>query len=162
MAEQAQPLVVRSQLIMLEALRLVLPNTAIAEVVAYSRLDLPDKMPEWFLGFAAWRGYQIPVVSFEQMINQSGSRPNKRSRIIVINSISADTHTPFYGMLAVGIPSLITVDETNIKDAPKIGETDSLILRQVVVQKHAAIIPDQYELESRLKKHKLEATAESV
>jgi len=159
MAKQAQPLVVRSQLIILEALRLVLPNTAIAEVVAYTKLDLPEDLPDWFLGYAAWRGYQIPVVSFEQMINQSGSKPDRRSRIIVLNSISADTHTPFYGMLATGIPSLITVDETNIKDAPKIGETDSLILRQVIVQKHAAIIPDQYELESRLKKHHLEASA---
>lgn len=159
MAEQA--LVVRSQLIMLEALRLVLPNTAIAEVIAYSKLELPDNMPEWFLGYATWRGYQIPVISFEKMINQAGSRPDKRSRIIVLNSISADTQTPFYGMLSTGIPSLMTVEESNIQDAPKIGETDSLILRQVIVQKHAAIIPDQYELEARLKKHKLEASQDT-
>lgn len=159
MAQEA--LVVRSQLIMLEALRLVLPNTAIAEVVAYSELHLPDNMPEWFLGFSSWRGYQIPVISFEQMINQAGSKPDKRSRIIILNSISADTNTPFYGMLSTGIPSLMTVDENSIQDAPKIGETDSLILRQVVVNKHAAIIPDQYELEARLKKAKLEASQEA-
>lgn len=156
MAEEA--LVVRSQLIMLEALRLVLPNTAIAEVVAYSQLELPENMPDWFLGYCTWRGYQIPVVSFEQMINQAGSKPGKRSRIIILNSISADTSTPFYGMLSTGIPSLMTVDENNIQDAPKIGDTDSLILRQVIVNKHAAIIPDQYELEARLKKAKLEAS----
>lgn len=159
MAQEA--LVVRSQLIMLEALRLVLPNTAIAEVVAYAELDLPDNLPEWFLGYTSWRGYQIPVVSFEQMINQSGSKIDKRSRIIILNSISADTNTPFYGMLSTGIPSLMTVDENNIQDAPKIGETDSLILRQVIVNKHAAIIPDQFELEARLKKAKLEATQEA-
>ncbi len=161
MAQQAQELVVRSQLIMLEALRLILPNTAIAEVIAYSKLELPENKPDWFLGYAQWRGYRIPIISFEQMINQSGSNPDRRSRIIVLNSITADTHTPFYGMLSTGIPSLMTVDESNIQDAPKIGETDSLILRQVLVQKHAAIIPDQYELEARLKKHKLEASQEA-
>lgn len=159
MVEEA--LAVRSQLIQLEALRLVLPNTAIAEVVAYSELDLPDNMPEWFLGFSHWRGYQIPVVSFEKMINQVGSKPGKRSRIIVLNSISADTQTPFYGMLSIGIPSLMTVDEKSITDAPLIGETDPLIMRQVIVHKHAAIIPDQYELEARLKKAKLEAIQEA-
>jgi len=159
MAQEA--LVVRSQLIQLEALRLILPNTAIAEVVAYTKLDLPENMPEWFLGYATWRGYQIPVVSFEKMINQAGSRPNKRSRIIILNSISADTQTPFYGMLAAGIPSLMTVDEKTIMDAPLIGETDSLIMRQVIVHKNAAIIPDQYELEARLKKAKIEASQDA-
>lgn len=159
MAEEA--LAVRSQLIQLEALRLVLPNTAIAEVVAYAKLDLPDNMPEWFLGYTSWRGYQIPVVSFEKMINQTGSRPNRRSRIIILNSITADTHTPFYGMLAAGIPSLMTVDEQTIMDAPLIGETDPLIMRQVIVHKNAAIIPDQYELEARLKKAKIEASQDS-
>ena len=159
MAQEA--LMVRSQLIALEALRLVLPNTAIAEVIAYNELDLPDNMPEWFLGYTSWRGYQIPVVSFEKMINQVGSRPTKRSRIIVLNSISADVNTPFYGMLSTGIPSLMTVDEKSITDAPLIGETDSLIMRQVIVHKHAAIIPDQYELEARLKKAKLEASQEA-
>jgi len=159
MAQEA--LVVRSQLIQLEALRLVLPNTAIAEVIAYSRLDLPENMPDWFLGFASWRGFQLPVVSFEKMINQTGSRPNKRSRIIVLNSISADTQTPFYGMISAGIPSLMTVDENSIMDAPLIGDTDSLIMRQVIVHKNAAIIPDQYELEARLKKAKIEASQEA-
>lgn len=158
MAQEA--LAVRSQMIMLEALRLVLPNTAIAEVIAYSELTLPDNQPEWFLGYVSWRGYQIPVVSFERMVDQPGSKPDKRSRIIILNSISADTHRPFYGMLSTGIPSLMTIDENNIEDAPKIGETDSLILRQVVVEKHAAVIPDQYELEARLKKQKLVVSSE--
>lgn len=156
MAEEA--LIVRSQMIMLEALRLVLPNTAIAEVIAYSDLELPKNQPDWFLGYASWRGYKIPVVSFERMVEQAGSKPNKRSRIIVLNSISGDPQRPFYGMLSTGIPSLMTVDENNIQDAPEIGETDSLILRQVIVEKHAAIIPDQKELEARLKKQKITAT----
>lgn len=158
MAQEA--LAVRSQLIGLEALRLVLPNTAIAEVVAYSSLNLPDNQPEWFLGYTSWRGYQIPVVSFEQMIEQPSSKHDKRSRIIILNSITGDEQRPFYGMLSTGIPSLMTVDENNIQDAPKIGETDSLILRQVVVDKHAAIIPDQRELEARLKKQKIKVTEE--
>ncbi|WP_455219356.1 chemotaxis protein CheW [Kaarinaea lacus] len=161
MAQAQEALVIRSQLIALEALRLVLPNTAIAEVIAYSDLELPENMPDWFLGFASWRGYQIPVVSFEKMINQVGSKPTRRSRVIILNSITADVSTPFYGMLSTGIPSLMTVDEKNITDAPLIGETDSLILRQVIVNKHAAIIPDQYELEARLKKAKVEATQEA-
>ena len=157
---EQEALAVRSQMIALEALRLVLPNTAIAEVVAYSKLKLPDNQPEWLLGYVSWRGYQVPVISFERMVDQPGSKPDKRSRIIILNSISADTLRPFYGMLSTGIPSLMTIDENNIQDAPKIGETDSLILRQVVVDKHAAVIPDQYELESRLKKHKITVTTE--
>lgn len=158
MAEQA--IVVRSQLIGLEALRLILPNTAIAEVVAYTQPKLPDEsMPEWFLGYVIWRGYQIPVVSFEQMIDQAGSKPDRRSRIIVLNSISADPDRPFYGLLATGIPRLMSVDTHGIQNAPEIGDTDVLIMRHVVVDKQPAVIPDQYELEARLKKHNISISA---
>ena len=158
MAEQA--LVVRSQLIALESLRLVLPNTAIAEVIAYQQPELPEGMPEWFLGYVSWRGYQIPVVSFELMVEQPASKPDRRSRIIILNSITADTECPFYGMLSTGIPRLMNVETSNIQDAPEIGETDSLMLRHVIVDKQAAVIPDQYELEARLKKNKLAIASE--
>ncbi|KPJ91855.1 MAG: hypothetical protein AMJ55_10745 [Gammaproteobacteria bacterium SG8_15] len=158
MAEQA--IVVRSQLIGLEALRLILPNTAIAEVVAYTQPELPDEsMPEWFLGYVNWRGYRIPVVSFEQMIDQAGSKPDRRSRVIILNSISADPDRPFYGLLATGIPRLMSVDTHSIQNAPEIGDTDVLIMRHVVVDNHPAVIPDQYELEARLKNHNISISA---
>lgn len=158
MAEEA--IIVRSQMIALESLRLVLPNTAIAEVIGYTQPELPEGKPDWFLGYAAWRGYKIPVVSYESMINQPASRPGKRSRIIVLNSISADPDRPFYGVLSTGIPRLMSLDESSIQNAPEIGDTDPLILRQVIADKQAAIIPDQYELEARLKKNKLAVLTE--
>ena len=158
MAEEA--IIVRSQMIALESLRLVLPNTAIAEVIAYTKPELPEGMPEWFLGYAAWRGQRIPVVSFERMVNQPGAKPGKRSRIIILNSISADPDRPFYGLLSTGIPRLMSLDINNIQNAPEIGDTDPLILRQVIADKQAAIIPDQYELEARLKSNKLAVYAE--
>ena len=158
MAQEA--LVVRSQMIALEALRLVLPNTAIAEVIAYTQPEIEGNMPEWFLGYVSWRGYRIPVISFELMVDQPSSTPDRRSRVIVLNSISADTECPFYGMLATGIPRLMSLDSTSIQDAPEIGETDSLMLRQVVVDRMGAVIPDQYELEARLKKYKLTVYSE--
>lgn len=158
MAEQA--LVVRSQMIALESFRLLLPNTAIAEVIAYTKPELEDGKPDWYLGHVAWRGYSIPVVSFELMINQAASKPNRRSRIIILNSITGDPERPFYGMLSTGIPRLMSVEATNIEDAPIIGDTDTLMLRQVMVDKHAAVIPDQYELEARLKSNKLATTSQ--
>jgi chemosensory pili system protein ChpC len=157
-AEQAH--VVRSQMIALQSLRLILPNTAIAEVISYTQPDLPEGKPDWFLGYVSWRGFKIPVVSYEVMINQPGSKPGKRSRIIVLNSISADPDRPFYGLLANGIPRLMSFDESSIQNAPEIGDTDPLILRQVIADKQAAIIPDQYELEARLKKNQLAMLSE--
>lgn len=158
MAEEA--IVVRSQMIALETLRLVLPNTAIAEVIGYTQPELPEDMAEWFLGYVPWRGYKIPVISFESMVDQPGSKPDKRSRIIVLNSISGDPDRPFYGLLATGIPRLMVIDSDNIQNAPEIGATDSLIMRQVIIDKHAAVIPDQYELEARMKQQNLNILTE--
>ena len=159
-AEAEEIIVVRSQLISLEGLRLILPNTAIAEVVAYKKPEIEDGKPEWFLGYTAWRGYRVPTVSYELMNGQPGAKPNKRNRIIVLNSITGDSERPFYGMLSTGIPRLMSIETINIQNAPEIGEVGPLILRQVLVDGQAAIIPDQYELEAQLKKHKLSVTAE--
>jgi len=150
-----QALVVRSQMIALESFRLLLPNTAIAEVIPYTQPEAEDKMPGWLLGYVPWRGYRLPVVSFELLIDQAPSKPTRRSRIIVLNSINGDPDRPFYGMLSTGIPRLMSVDATNIEDAPIIGETDALMMRQVIVDKLAAVIPDQYELEARMKNKKI-------
>ena len=157
-AEEA--IVVRSQLIALEGLKLILPNTAIAEVVAYKKPQPEEGKPDWFLGYTDWRGFRIPIISYEAMNNQPGSKPGKRSRIIVLNSISGDSNRSFYGMLSLGIPRLMSIESINIQNAPDIGEVGPLILRQVLIDGLAAIIPDQYEIEAQLKKHNLALTAE--
>jgi len=150
MAEAASTIVVRSQLIALEGMRLVLPNTAIAEVIAYTPLEPVSDMPEWFLGYAVWRGQRIPILSFEAMRGYESTKPNRRSRIIVINTITGDDERSFYGLIAAAIPRLTALDTTNLVDDGEQSNVDALVMRQVVVDNQTAFIPDQHKIEEML------------
>lgn len=143
-------ILVRSQLIPLYNLRLVLPNTAIAEVISFHKPDKLEEKPEWILGLLSWRGLKIPLLSFETASQDQAAEINRRSRVIVLNTLSGSDLLPFYGVLAQGIPRLMSLNNSNILDAPNADEQQRFVLRHVVVEGHPAIIPDQKAIEHEL------------
>lgn len=68
--------VLTALLIPLADRQLLLPNTAVAELIAYRSPITSDGMPDWFLGQIAWRDLSLPLLSFELA---SGGR-NRRER----------------------------------------------------------------------------------
>lgn len=148
MSQAAVELIVRSQLIPLDGMYLVLPNTAIAEVISYTVPDEVDNSADWLLGHINWRGLTIPLISFEKASNDADSKPGKRSRIIVLNSVSDNDNLPFYAILAQGIPRLISLNEGSIHDAPEIESLPQhFVLRHVIIDSQPVLIPDQEAIE---------------
>ena len=148
MAEESK-LVVRSQLIPLNNMRLVLPNTAIAEVISFLKPQAYNCNLPWVLGLAGWRGLLIPIISFETASKGEPAKVDKRCRVIVLNSITAKDTLPFYGLVAQGIPRLMALDSTNVIDAP-MAESVKFALRHVALDGHPAIIPNQPDLENQM------------
>ncbi len=145
-----QELNVRSQLIPLHNMRAVLPNTAIAEVISFHNPQPLEEMPPWLLGLLSWRGLKIPLVSLETAAMDQKPQTHRRSRVVVLNTLTGSNRIPFYGVMAQGIPRLMGLDHTNILDAPNAEEGQKFILRQVLVEGHPAIIPDLNDLEREL------------
>jgi chemosensory pili system protein ChpC len=151
MPEAEAKLQVRSQLIPLDAMRLVLPNTAIAEVISYQKPEPVMDSPDWLLGTIDWRGITIPVIAYETACNETNVTPGKRSRIIVLNTLSENDQQHFYGIMAQGIPRLISLDESTIHDAPEIDNLpQAFVLRHTIIDGQQVIIPDQKALEQAL------------
>jgi chemosensory pili system protein ChpC len=148
--------IVRSQLIPLQGMSLILPNTCIAEVIAYHQPAAPaTNAPIWLLGNIDWRGIRIPVISFEA-INERADSPSgagfsKTGRIAVLNGIGGDATLPFYGIVTQGIPRLITMDETSIHAIDTPDSPLPLALQQAMVAEQSVVIPNQDQLESQLK-----------
>jgi len=146
-------LFVRSQLIPLEGLRLVLPNTAISEIVSYKEYEKSEsEVPEWVLGFVVWRDLRIPLISYEIATEQLDKSPtiNKNTRIVVLNTATGSEQMPFYGMLSQGIPRLIVADHSNTQNAPDQFEIKPFELRKVLIDGNITVIPDQEALENSL------------
>ena len=146
-------LVVRSQLIPLEGLRLVLPNTAIAEIVSFKKFDKPEnEVPGWILGFVDWRELRIPLIAYEMATGQLEKAPtvNKNTRIAVLNTVTGSEQLHFYGMIVQGIPRLMALDHSNTQDAPDQLELNPFELRKVLIDGNVAVIPDQEAIENSL------------
>jgi chemosensory pili system protein ChpC len=156
-AQAQAKLVVRSQLIPLDGMRLVLPNTAIAEVISYQKPEPVADSPAWLLGTISWRGIEtMPVIAFETASTEALVTPGKSSRIIVLNTLNEHSELHFYGILAQGIPRLISLDDSTIHDAPEIeGQSHDCVLRHTIIDSQQVIIPDQKALEQNLLQLKL-------
>ena len=141
--------IVRSQLIPLDNMRLVLPNTTVAEVINYESPEKLDKPPKWLMGVINWRGISIPVVKFETLSCGKSVAVSNRSRIIILNAMSKSVKQPFYGVLSQGIPRLMSLNDESITDSPDKKEL-SYVLRSTLINGDEAVIPDQNAIEAEL------------
>jgi len=121
---------------------MLLPTTAIAEVIEYLIPVPVHSAPEWFLGQIEWENRQIPVFSFAALI--SGTAPSAitpKARIMIVKSLSDSARVPYLGILINDIPRLVSVE---VEDLMHIGDDrKSLgVFCHLEVQEQTAVIPD--------------------
>lgn len=143
---------VRTQLLPLNDMNLVLPNTCIAEVINMQPIEPIKKSAEWLLGRISWRGIHVPVISFEKANGVATVTNSKNTRIAVLNSLSGDKDIPFYGIVMQGIPKLLSLQMTDINAIKKPGVKLPIAQQQAMVNDVAAVIPDQEKIEKMLLK----------
>lgn len=138
---------VRCVLIPLATSSLLLPNAVVAEVTDFQPPAPRKKMPEWFLGDLAWRGKTIPVVSIERMMGGAVAAAQKRSRILVLNTLNGVRSLSHLGLISQSIPTLVRVRKENLEPSKVTTEFGNLIKQPVAVNASLALIPDLDELE---------------
>ena len=141
--------VVHCLTIPLDGETVLLPNSAIAEVIAYKNPNPIDDAPEWFLGYIDWREKRVPLISFESISGKVFSSAKKNSRICVLNTLNGNAQLPYVSILSQGIPSLAIVQEQGLED--KEGSEERPAVAGIVeVGGVEAVIPNIDELEQRL------------
>jgi chemosensory pili system protein ChpC len=124
----------------------LLPNSAVAEILAYSRPEPFKKSPAWLLGELAWRGWQVPVISYEQLIEESdGNVVTPKARILIIKTLGESTQVNYIGLVIQGLPKLKKVSAESLLEE----QTDELpkpLFSKVSVDELQAFIPELGEL----------------
>jgi chemosensory pili system protein ChpC len=141
---------IRSTIIPLDSMELLLPNAVVAEVVDYRQPKAIPGSPIWHFGMIQWRGKNLPVVSFELIIDKQLKQLGKRSRIVVLYGLGEGRQRlPYYGVASQNLPRLSHVDATNIQvDAS--GDKNRFIAANVMVDGSRAIIPNVEELTAEI------------
>ncbi len=126
---------------------LVLPNTAVAELVAYRNVQAAEKSPNWLLGQISWRDLNLPLLSFETASNDAAVI-TERARVVIVNAIGGRPKFRFFALLIQGIPRSVRI-EANL-----LSEQDETLLPleldAVRIAGEIAKIPDLIALEQKL------------
>lgn len=148
-AGRARHDLVYALLIPLEGYTLLLPNTAVAEVLNYSPPDAALAAPEWLLGMLLWRERRIPMISFEAACGMRPAAATGQSRIVVLNTLNGNAELPYIAVLTQGIPQLRALGEESVEREE--GEASASVACRVRLDgQDLALIPDLDELERRV------------
>lgn len=150
---EALQTIVHSLVIPMQGKPLLLPNAAVAELIAYRPTEALDDAPDWLLGIIDWRGHRIPVVSMEDLLEGSHTDYKGRLRIVVFNSLSGDSKLPFFATVSQGIPSL-TQANAHVLSEVSDAEQRECVKAHVLYHGEPAIIPDLDAIEAKLKQVK--------
>ncbi|MCB1864291.1 MAG: chemotaxis protein CheW [Chromatiales bacterium] len=141
---------VRSLVITVGELRLVLPNTSVAEVISLAPIAVQSDVPPWHLGRMSWRGQSVPVVALEAI---DGGTPapdfGPRTRIVVCHALAGEQVADRYvGLRASAMPRLVVVNRENSAAAPT-GDRP-FVLAGMSLYGESALIPDITALASEI------------
>ncbi len=132
---------VRCMLLSLRSLNLLVPNSAVAEIIGYSTpRALPDSS-DWFPGVVLWRGVYIPVVAVEQMCDVDVAQVGPRARIAIIYNPEKDPEVPYLGIHMQDIPRAYLAEaETMVSGSDE--DLSPYLLSRVDDEQLARVIPD--------------------
>ena len=136
-----QEIEIRSVMVPVSGHDLLLPNAAIAEVVSYTPPEPVPGSAEWLLGTMMWRGWQVPLISFARLIDQTQTETTQGARICITKTLVKNDKMPYIGILAQGHPRLITVTEENFVEVSTEGNPIG-VAGQVTVNEREAMVPD--------------------
>ena len=132
---------------------LLLPSSAVIEILGYREVRENTSDAGWILGTFSWRNLVLPLVSMERVLGVEREGKRGRKRIIVVHVFSDKLKTPFIGIEATGMPRLVSLNEDTLEVLE--GEPwpeDWPISDRVKVQDVEALVPDLDRLGALLQK----------
>jgi chemosensory pili system protein ChpC len=142
--------VLRSMLISLQGGQAVLPSSSLVEVLPFAAPLKLENAPLWVVGTVLWRSLNIPLVSLEWLIYDTGPGRGVYSRIVVVYTLSKDPKLPCFGFLTTSAPHLLNVERAHIGLDEAAGALKPGVLSWVKVNDQRACIPDMGAIEAQL------------
>ena len=120
---------VRCMLLPLTSLTLLIPNSAVAEIIGYSAPRQLSDSSAWFPGVVLWRGVYVPVVEVEKMCNLGVAGVGPRTRIAIIYNPDNDQDMPYIGIHMQDIPRAFLAEADSMVAGSDEGLSPYLLTR---------------------------------
>ena len=104
-------------LLPLTSLNLLIPNSAVAEIIGYSVPRRLSDTSEWFPGVVLWRGVYVPVVEVEKLCHLGAAEVGPRTRIAIVYNPEKDPEMPYLGIHMQDIPRAYLAEADSMEAA---------------------------------------------
>ena len=131
---------------------LLLPNSAVAEVVSAERMQAaPGGSPAWLAGTISHSERRLPVLRFEVLNGGLQADDSRRLRVAILHGITERLRSGQYAVLCHGYPHLVTLNRQALKKEPAVvTDRKGLVLSRVKIANTTALIPNLEMMEAEL------------
>ncbi len=120
----------------------LLPNSAVAEVLEFTTPEPFKQGPAWLLGELAWRGWQVPVISYQRLIDdKAGDAVTPKARILIIKTLGNSSQINYIGLVIQGLPKLKTVTMDSLQEQ-QTNKLPKALFSKVSIDDLPALIPE--------------------
>ncbi|MDJ0832015.1 MAG: chemotaxis protein CheW [Gammaproteobacteria bacterium] len=107
--------------------QLLLPNSAVAEIIGYTSPEAAHQGSGWYDGKISWRGVLVPVVSVEKMCGMETAESGHRTRIAIIYNPNGDQSLPYLGLILKDIPRAYLAEPERLQAMQATANCDYLL-----------------------------------
>ena len=142
--------VIRSVLIPLTEDALLLPHSALIEIIPERDIRQLDGSPEWVVGEIEWNNETMPLLSIETATGSEKHQQSKRSRLIVLAFLTKNNRYNYLAIRATGVPKLVQLvpDALEVKESHGIGS--KFVNFYGTLDNQSVILPNMAELEANI------------
>jgi len=126
--------------------KLLLPITAVAEVINTVTMPEAGRDGTAFYGWITWRDQRIPLVSFEAALGGDKPQLKLENRMAILNAIGEASGLGFYAILLQGLPTPVQVNSDSLRSSDDTAQ--KLVLMNVLVGDEKATVADLLAVES--------------
>ncbi len=149
MAESRQ---LKCLLLPLTGMTVIVPSTAVAEVITLDEVTRYAQAPDWFVGVTRWRGIDVPLIAFDRLCRAREDLPPAAGRFVVLYGL--DERPRFYGLRIEALPRNETVDDSTLRPVDGGGPAaEKFVQTRAAIDTRECAIPEFDTLESAIAAH---------
>jgi len=124
----------------------MLPNSAVGEILTFTSPEPFEHGPPWLLGEVAWHGWQVPVIIYERLLGSNGMTTiTAKTRVLIVKTLGESTQVNYIGLVIQGLPRLKKVNASTLVEKQTDDVPDTVFSKVTIDDLHA-VIPDLGEL----------------
>jgi chemosensory pili system protein ChpC len=143
----------RCLLITVQGGQVILPNSLVVEVLPFATPLRIEAAPHWVVGAMLWHNLTTPLISLGRWIFGVAPSADINSRIIIVNTLGADSRLPRFGILGTAAPRPLNLQRQDIDQDLEVAEAEQQrpgILSWARYQDQSVLIPDMDAIEAVL------------